>query len=86
MPDLDTVIAPASLVGGVSDVGLQLRGQLGQVQENVLGGSQHRCGAGDLAFRVDQVCRVQQVAAAVTLVSSCILRRDHRYFTTFQKR
>ena len=42
---LDTVVAPASLVGSVSDVSLQLRRQLWQVQEDVFCGSQDRRGA-----------------------------------------
>lgn len=45
----------------------------------MLGGPQDRGGAGDLALRVDQVRRVQQVATAVTLVSSCILRWHERW-------
>ena len=57
--DLDTVVAPASLAGSISDVSLQLGRQLWQVQEDVLCGSQDRCSACQLALGVDQVCRVQ---------------------------
>ena len=56
---LDAVVTPATLVGGLSDVGLQLRGQLGQVQEDVLGGSEDRGRACQLALGLDQVCWVQ---------------------------
>ena len=71
---LDTVGAPAPLVGGLGDVGLQLGRQLWQVQENVLGGAQDWCCDCELALGIDQVCGVEQVAAAVTLIASSILR------------
>lgn len=71
---LDTVVAPSAVAGGLVNVGLQLWGELGQVQEDVAGAPKHRRGIGQLALGVDQLCRVQQVATAITLVSSCILQ------------
>lgn len=57
--NLYRVVTPAALVGSLCDVGLQLRRQLGQVQEDVLGSSQHWGCASQLALGVDQVCGVQ---------------------------
>ena len=42
----------------------------------MLGGSKHWRGAGQLALGVHQVCGVEQVSTAVTLVPSCILHID----------
>ena len=53
---------------------LQLRAELGQVQEHVARGAHDGRGAGQLALGPDQLRGVQQVAAAVALVAAGVLR------------
>lgn len=71
--DLDTVGGPAAHLRGGGDVLLQLRREPGQVQEHVARGAQHRRGAAEPAARLDELRGVQQVAAAVALITACIL-------------
>lgn len=78
-PDLDTVVAPGAVAGSLVVVGLQLRGQLGQVQEDVAGAAQHWGGVGQLAPGADQLSGVQQVTAAITLVPPGILQHSTQH-------
>ena len=73
-PHLDTVAAPAPSLGGARDVLLQLGLQLGQIQEHVPRLAHHRRGPRQGTLGPDQLCGVQQVAAAVTLVPSGVLQ------------
>ena len=73
-PYLHAIGGPAASMGGAGDVGLELRGEGGQVQVEVPGGPQHRRGPGELALGVDELLRCQQLPTVVALVSLGVLQ------------
>ena len=70
---LDAVCGPTAQLRCGIDVFLELWGELRQINVQVASQPQHRRRAGEFAFGVQQLCRGEQIATVVTLVSSGIL-------------
>ena len=76
---LYTIGRPAAQLRGVIDVRLQLRAELGQVQEQVLRLAQDGCGLSDLALGVDELSGIEQAPALVALIPPRILQTRPLY-------
>lgn len=78
MSDLHAVGGPSAKLGCAVDIGLELGGEFRQGQKEVARLAQHGCRARQLALRVYQLRRIQQVAAVIALVPPSILQKKGR--------